>query len=224
MPEQLTFDLPFRTAMGRADFFVSEANAAAVQGIEAWTDWPHSKMLLVGPEGAGKTHLAHVWADLSGAQVIAASDLTEEILPSLSEASALAVEDVDRMAGDRDAETWLFHLHNAMAHRAAPLLITARAPSSRWRLVLPDLASRMAQAGQVSLDAPDDALLSAMMVKLATDRGLTLSPRVVGFALPRIERSFAAIRHLISELDARTLVEKSSPSTRHIREILSLDD
>src|SRR6056297_3620130 len=164
MARQLVFDLPSRPSHARGDFFVSPANADAVAFIDRPEDWPNGRLTLIGPEGAGKTHLAHVWAAQSGARVVAARDIAEDDTPDLSEAAALAVEDVPRIAGDRAAETRLFHLHNALAARGAPLLLTARAPAARWPLVLPDLASRMAQAGQLALAPPDDALLCAVMV------------------------------------------------------------
>jgi hypothetical protein len=66
-PQQLAFDLPARPALEREDFFVSVANAQAVALIEGWRDWPARKLALSGPRGAGKTHLAHVWAARAGA-------------------------------------------------------------------------------------------------------------------------------------------------------------
>ena len=75
MPRQLTFDLPVRTALGRDDFFVSEANADAVAKIEGWRDWPQGKLALGGPAGSGKTHLAHVWAEMVGGRVVAAAEV-----------------------------------------------------------------------------------------------------------------------------------------------------
>jgi len=224
MPEQLPLDLPFRAAMGREDFFVSQANAAAVAGIDSWRDWPYGKLLLIGPEASGKTHLAHVWAAQTGALVRSAASIAEADLSALADAPALALEDADRVAGHLDAETALFHLHNALAARAAPLLITARQPASRWGLVLPDLASRVAQAGQLSLSPPDDALLTAVMVKLAQDRQLALTPALVSYAVPRIERSFAAAQDFIARLDAMALAAKEPPMQKHARAILSPPD
>ena len=72
---QLVLDLPARPALGRADFFVSPANALALAQVDAWPDWPARRLAVVGPAGAGKTHLVHVWAARSGAQVLAAADL-----------------------------------------------------------------------------------------------------------------------------------------------------
>ena len=225
MAEQLTFDLPHRPAMGRDDFFVSDANAAAVAQIDAWEGWPMAKLVLCGPAASGKTHLAHVWATMTGARIVQASDVVAE-LEALSEAPALVVEDADDSCEDRlpqrgEREEGLFHLHNALSHRGAPLLITARTPPSRWGTRLPDLASRMAQAGLAKLDAPDDALLMAVMLKRAFDRKLALPPNVLSFAAPRLERSFKAADAFIARVDALSLSQKRKPSLAHAKAALA---
>lgn len=216
MAQQLTFDLPLRPAMGRDDFFVSGANAGAVAQIDGWRDWATGKLILCGGEGSGKTHLAHVWAAQAGAEIVAATDVPAA-LEALSDAPAVAVEDADAVAGDRAAEEALFHLHNALAHRGTPLLLTARRPPSRWGIGLPDLASRMAQAGLAQLDTPDDALLMAVMMKRAFDRQLPLTPNILAYAAPRLERSFAAADAFIARVDALALSEKRKPGIGHAR-------
>lgn len=220
MARQLVLDLPFRAAMGKADFFVSDANAAAVAGIEGWRGWPLGKMVLIGPAGAGKTHLAHVFAAQTGGQVLAAGDLAGADAAGLVMAPALAVEDAERIAGNRAAEEALFHLHNAAADRGVALLISARTPPARWGLGLPDLDSRMQQAGQLSLAPPDDRLMSAVLVKLATDRQMVLTPALIAYILPRIERSLAAARDMVLALDAEALAAKARPGIRHVKTVL----
>lgn len=225
MAEQLTFDLPLRPAMGRDDFFVSTANAGAVAQIDAWEGWPMAKLVLCGPSGSGKTHLAHVWAATTGAQIVAATDVAAH-LDTLMEAPALVVEDAEHICEDRspfsgDREEAMFHLHNALAQRGAPLLITARTPPSRWGINLPDLASRMAQAGLAKLDAPDDALLMAVMMKRAVDRKLPLKPKMLTYAAPRLERSFKAADALVARVDALALSEKRKPTLAHVKAALA---
>ena len=210
MAEQLLLDLPVRTALGRDDFFVSAANAAAVAGIEAWQDWPHGKMILVGPEASGKTHLAHVWAGMSSAEVIGPDTIAARRPDTVG--SALVVEDADRIA-DKESETALFHLHNAVVGQGGRLLLTARAAPARWPLSL--------HAGVVKLDGPDDALLSAVMVKLAADRQLALGPDLISYAVLRMERSFAAARALVEAIDTRALRDKSRPTKPMIAALLA---
>jgi chromosomal replication initiation ATPase DnaA len=211
MAEQLVFDLPVRPAMGRDDFFVTGSNAVALAQVDGWRDWPFGKLVLVGPEGAGKTHLAHVWAAGSGARIIAATEVDEAEILRADATPALVVEAADRVAGDAGAETRLFHLHNAYAQRGAPVLYTATRPPAQWGLTLPDLDSRMRQAALARIEAPDDALLSALLVKLAHDRGLKLTPAILAHVLPRIERSAAAVRGFVGRLDARALAAKRPP-------------
>ncbi|MCV2874931.1 DnaA/Hda family protein [Rhodobacteraceae bacterium XHP0102] len=220
MAEQMQFDLPYRAAMGRQDFFLSPCNAVAVAGIDAWQHWPMAKMILIGPEGAGKTHLAHVFCAQAQATICAASDLNEAHLPSLMEAPALAIEDCHRIAGERHREELLFHLHNSAAARHAPLLLTARDKPETWGISLPDLDSRLRQSDLLRLEAPDDAALMAVTMKLAQDRGISLPASVLHYALPRMERSFKAVMAFVIALDKSALSEGKSPSLSHARAIL----
>ncbi len=222
MARQLTLDLPLRPALGRDDFFVSTANAGALAQIDGWCDWAFGKLILTGPEGAGKTHLAHVWADMTGARLVAAADLDAKSLEALAFAPAVVVEDADSVAGHPAREEALFHLHNALLQTGAPLLLTAREAPSRWGMDLPDLASRMGQAGIARLDPPDDALLQAVMMKRAVDRQLALTPAILGFAAPRLERSFAAADAFIARVDSLSLCDQRKPTLAHARIALAL--
>lgn len=204
---QMAFDLPGHPALGRGDFFVSPANAAAVEAVQTWHDWPLGKLVLVGPEGAGKTHLAHVWAALVEAQIVDAREIGPRV-EALAQATAIGpvvVEDADAVAGDRGAEEALFHLHNLALAEGAPLLVTAKSPPARWGLTLPDLKSRMQGSALVSLSGPDDALLTAVLVKQFADRQAPVDPEVVPYLVARMDRSFAEVRRLVAALDQEAL-------------------
>ena len=205
MVAQLTFDLPVRPALGREDFFVSPANALAVTTLDQPELWPNGKLLLIGPEGAGKTHLAMVFAARTGAQVIGAGNLAAADLP---EAAALVIENADTVAGDTAAETALFHLHNHMTGRGGLLLLTAARAPRDWGLTLPDLQSRMEATASATLLPPDDALLGAVLVKLFADRQLQVAPGFIRWLVRRIDRSFATARAVVAALDAEALATK----------------
>lgn len=213
MSRQLAFDLPVREALGREDFLVSPANALAVEALERWRDWPQRRMLLVGPEGSGKSHLTHVWAAESGARVLAARDIASLDLTRIAAGSALALEDGDRLAGDRLAEEALFHLHNLLGAQGGALMITATHPVRNWGLTLPDLASRMQALAVTRLEPPDDALLSAVLVKQFSDRQISVTPALIAYLVQRMDRSLAAARSLVAALDAASLAE-GRPVTR----------
>ena len=114
MTRQLAFDLPHREARGRGDFFVSKSNRAALAAIEGWRDWPGGKLLLTGPEGAGKSHLVQVWADLAGAEVLAADGLAATD-PAAFAGRRVALEDADRRAGDPAFEEALLQVARVLA-------------------------------------------------------------------------------------------------------------
>jgi len=207
---QLTFDLPGRAALGRDNYFVSQANMAAVKAVDGWADWPDGKLVLCGPAGSGKTHLAHVWAADADAQVVAASALANaDIAAIVAKSNRIAVEDVPAIAGNTAAETALFHLHNLALAEGGRLLLTGQqaAPTS-WPLTLPDLKSRVQATGLAQLYAPDDALLCAVLVKLFADRQVDVAPPAIAYLAPRIERSFAAAGRVVAALDTLALAEK----------------
>jgi chromosomal replication initiation ATPase DnaA len=212
MAEQLTFRLPARPALGRGDFFVSPANAGAADLVVRDADWPLGKLALAGPEGAGKTHLVHVWAAETGALIVTAADLPGAHLPDLAAGARVAVEDVDRMAAP-EAERALFHLHNLLQANGGRLLLTGRTPPARWPVALPDLKSRVAGMAVAELAPPDDALLAAVLVKLFADRGIAVAPPLVAYLIPRIDRAFAAAHAIVERLDAAALSE-GRPVTR----------
>ncbi len=212
MAQQLGLALPARVARGRDDFLVAPSNAMAVAMIENWRNWSGAKLVLTGPRGAGKTHLTHVWADAAEARIIPAIALRTDDVPEFAQTS-VAVEDVDRIANDPDAQTALFHLHNLVLAEGHSLLLTGTGPVAHWGLTLPDLTSRMRGALEAGIDAPDDALLSAVLVKLLGDRQLVPRPDVIPYLLNRMDRSFAEAQRIVAALDAESLARKR-PITR----------
>ena len=202
-PRQLSFDLPLDPRYGREDFLVGPANEAAYERVEAWPDWPHPVLVLVGPAGAGKSHLAAIWAERAHAWTVPAADIALDGVPHLASNGALVVEDADRAAG-RD-EAALFHLLNGLAERGAPVVLTARRPVDGWGLATRDLLSRLRLAPAVAIDPPDEALIGAVLVKLFVDRQLVVDLAVVQALAPRIGRSIARARALVAELDREAL-------------------
>lgn len=200
---QMAFDLGQQETFARADFFASPANAAGWQAIQDWPHWPLGRLLLIGPSGSGKTHLAHVWAAETGAQRVSASGLDDSDPSALG--ARLVVEDAETVAGHPAREEALFHLHNMVGAAGGLLLITAKAPPRDWGLGLPDLLSRLQAMPVARLESPDDALLSAVLIKLFADRQIAVPPNLIPYLASRMERSIAAARQLVAALDAHAL-------------------
>lgn len=221
MARQLSFDLPARPSLDRGDFFVSPANALAVQIIDAPLQWVSGKLVLYGPEGSGKSHLVHVWAAAQGARIVRASDLQPEDVPDLAGGN-VAVEDVPGIAGDGTAQTALFHLHNLLLAEGHLLLMTGRGAPDRWALPLADLHSRIAGTQAVALNPPDDPLLAAVLAKLFADRQIVPKPEVIPYLLSRMDRSFAEAARIVDRLDAVSLSENRSITRPLAAQVLGL--
>jgi len=220
---QLPLDLGHLPALGREDFLVAPSNEAAVKWLERWPDWPRPAFALHGPPGSGKTHLAHVFTTRARAAGIITTFIEPTILDiatvpgRVGEARAVVVD-----GANQAPEQALLHLHNLVAERCGHLLIVAAEPPSRWPIALADLRSRLLAAPAVVVNAPDDALLSAVLVKLFADRQVTVAADVIGYLVTRIERSFAAARAAVAALDAAALAEKHAITAPFARRVLKL--
>jgi chromosomal replication initiation ATPase DnaA len=209
-PRQLAFALPHAESLTRDNFLEGPANAAGLALIDSWPDWPNRIMLLVGPEGSGKSHLAAIWAEQAGARSTSAQALTAAAVPGALATGALVVEDLKSVDFDERA---LFHLMNLAREDEASVLITARVPPAAFEIELRDLKSRLRALPTVSLLPPDDALFRALIVKLCGDRQLPVDESVVSYLATRIERSFAAVRQAVELLDTEAL-RQGRPVTR----------
>jgi len=224
LPRQLAFDLPARAALGRQDFLVAPSNARAVAQLEAWRDWPERKMVLCGATGAGKSHLAAVWAAANGALTVPAADLGQADIASLGQAAFLVLEDAEEVAERPKDEAALFHLYNILHATGRYLLLTSTRPPARWHLQLPDLQSRLLSVPVVHLEAPDDALLAALLVKLFRDRQISVGNEVISYLISRMDRSAAAAQALVAALDKAALSQGKPVSRRLAAQLLDKPD
>lgn len=209
-PRQLVLALDHAVSFAREDFLPGPSNNAALTLVERWPDWPNHVVALVGPEGAGKSHLASIWAGIAGARIMSAKRLGETDLPTAFATGALVVEDLEPAGLDERA---LFHLLNLAREERAHLLITARMAPAAFTVTLRDLASRLRALPVVTLAAPDDALLRSLIVKLAADRQLSVDEPLVNYVANRIERSFVAARAAVAQLDEEAM-RQQRPVTR----------
>ena len=218
---QLALDLGHRIALDADDFLIAPCNRDAVLWIDRWPDWPAPALVVHGPPGCGKTHLAHVWQARSDARVLTPADLGGATPGELLAGGVCAVVEGCDRPGDERA---LMHLYNVAAERGGHLLLTAAAPPARWELALADLRSRLVAAPAVAIGAPDDGLIGALLIKLFGDRQLRVGDGVVEFLVARMERSFAAARRLVAALDDAALAGRRNitvPLARHVLETLA---
>ncbi len=218
MTGQMALNLPVRVDFSAETFVEGRANADAVAALARGRDWPRAMMALVGPAGAGKSHLAAIWARDVTARMTAAAEL-EACLATLPSGCCLVVEDVDREV----PEGALFHAINRASEGDIPaLLMTGRTPPVLWRVTLPDLVSRLRAVPHVELHEPDDELLTRLLLKQFQDRGAPLRPGVIDYLVPRMDRSVSAARDLVDRMDKLALA-RQTPITRAVARAV-LDD
>ena len=218
MTEQLVLDLGHRSARGVEDYLVAPCNQDAVAWLDRWPDWPGPALALHGPAACGKTHLAHIWMNRSGAQLLSAGELSELALDRvMAQGHNVIVDD----AGSGIDERALLHLYNMIGEAGGNLLLAGRMPPSRWMVGLADLRSRLNAAPAVAIGRPDDALIGAVLVKLFGDRQVPVDGEVLAYVLARMERSFAAARTLVAALDRAALAAHRRITIPLAREVMA---
>lgn len=208
-PAQLPFDLPHRPSLARDDLIVTDANRLAVSAIDSWPAWGHPVLLIVGPPGSGKSHLAAAWAEMADATVFTG----EASAPPF----ALVIDDIDRSPAD---ETQIFGAVNAARLGGGFVLATARLHPSEMALRLADLRSRLQAATLVETGRPDDALLVGVLAKLFADRQIAIDPKLVHYLSLRMERSLEQASRLVAAVDREALASKEKVSRALLQRVL----
>lgn len=203
-PRQIPLDIGHTPGHSRDELVVSDANRQAVALIDAWPVWPAPVVVLAGPAGSGKSHLAAIWAEMANAVQLDAAAI-EGWVEDAPLTHAVVIDDADSGLDERG----LFHLINAARSTGTPILLTARRFPSAWGVRLPDLASRLKAAATVEILEPDDHLLAAVITKLFADRQVEVEPHVVQFLVRRIERSLATAIDVVERLDRVALEQKT---------------
>lgn len=192
---------------------LSDTNRAAIQALDAWPAWHGGCLVLVGPEGSGKTHLARIWAEKAGALTLdpAVTDLAEvRDRPVLME-----------NAEEAHPET-LFHLIN-LAGVGGGVLLTSRANPRQWPAELPDLRSRLNALPVAEIGAPDDAVLEGVLRKFFRERNIKPTDDVYPYLIRRIERSVPMAREIVARLDEAADAEQRDITRALARQILETD-
>lgn len=215
---QYALELAAPATYSAENFVLSGCNRDAAAWILAWPEWNAHAMIVSGPAASGKTHLAHMWQEKSKAYWLSPAELTAGDIPNLlANTRAAVLEQADAVPA---AET-LLHLVNYARENNVSLLLTSSLAPKAWPYLLPDLTSRLNALPQAVLEAPDDELLSALLVKLFSDRGISVDTSVIGFLISRIERSFEAAKETVDALDALSLAQKRPITLPLARQLLN---
>lgn len=219
---QVVLDFPVKTFLGKEDFFIASSNKAAVTLIESLPAGFHAA-LLYGSKGSGKTHLSHLFSEIveekknEPAFSMDAKDLNLASVESVLAGKRFVILENIIPTPDQEA---LFHLINGTKNQNGFLLMTSEKPYGQWGLSLPDLVSRMKAVPSAEILEPDDGLMSAVLVKLFSERQLNVPPEVIAYLLKNMERSFAEAIRLVKAADELSLAEKRPITIPLVRQVL----
>lgn len=214
--EQLPLAFDHAAATGREDLAVSERLAAAVSLIDSWPHWPAPVVVLTGPPGSGKSHLAEIFRAQAGAVDIDA--MAGSHSADRASQTPVIIEDADRKGFD---EIEFFHVINNVKQYGTGLLVTARSFPPSWNVQLPDLKSRLKAAMVIEIGPPDEQLLGQVIVKLFADRQLYIDDKIVSYMVQRMERSFSTAQDVVDQIDRLALARRTKITRALVSEVLA---
>ena len=219
-PEQIPMTFDHRPALSGEDFLVAPSNQQAIAWIDRWPDWPGPLLVIVGPAGSGKTHLANVFINKTGAKNVSINMLETDGPATIADtAKAVVVENAESFI-KAGLDEHLLHLYNLARECDVRILMTAETAPARWQVNLKDLSSRLNTAPVAEINPPDDALISALLIKQFSDRQINVGQDVINYLLSRMDRSFADVRHVVESTDRLSLSEKRGVTIPLVRRVL----
>tara|TARA_Y100000588_G_C14248098_1_gene922288 strand:+ start:641 stop:1324 length:684 start_codon:yes stop_codon:yes gene_type:complete len=219
-PPQMKLNLTLSPVYREEDFLVAGCNSKAFRWLERWPEWPACGLILSGPPGCGKTHLAEIWRGKARAKLLDGRNLSSNRDGLQDPGESVVIEDADKSNGRA-----LLSIYNGVAERKKSILLTATTEPQFWSIPLADLRSRLMALPTVKINQPDDLLLQALLVKQFSDRQVKIEVSVIRYLVERMERSFYMVRRLADELDAMAFREKRKITTvlasRALRKIVN---
>ncbi|WHZ20869.1 MAG: DnaA regulatory inactivator Hda [Rhodanobacteraceae bacterium] len=212
----------------RLDAFWPGANVPALQGVSDVANGDHAWLYLHGATGTGKSHLligacrAAIEANRP-ARYVSLAELPAprgEAIAAIAGGELVAVDDVQAVAGDRDAERALFDLYNRVKAASACMLFAGNASPAELGITLPDLVSRLSMCTQYALRPLDDAGRRAMLRLLAGRMGLRLDDDVLDWWFARQPRDPASLVALLQQIDRAALAAQRRVTIPFLRELL----
>ena len=220
--QQLPLMLEHRRLLGREDFLVSAANVEAVEWIDAYPDWAQvMAVVVVGAEGAGKTHISWLFSEKTEAKVYDVSELADELFSDVVPMnSALVIDNVDKAIGDMGLEENLFHIVNYAFECNTKLFLTSSRAFAELDFTLPDLKTRLVSFPVANLYEPDDEFLKALLVKQFLERDLIVAPDVIEYIVKHIPRDTRSVKEVVEQADILSFEEKHRVTIPFIKKVI----
>ena len=198
------------------DFFVSKSNYFAFTLIEKWPKWEKNIVNIHGEKSSGKTHLANIFYKKNKTKKITEDQLNDELIKNLKIYENIILEDFENKIEER----LLYSLFNLVDSDNKYLLINSLKPISEMSFLLDDLKSRSKNCLFAKIESPDDDLVFAIILKIFSDKQITVDKKLINFIIKRIDRSYGKISDFIYKIDELSLKKKKPINIKTIKEIL----
>lgn len=217
----------------RFESFFAGPNAVAVDLLQtAARERQPTGLYLAGAAGSGRTHLliavcAGASASHRSAQYLPLSTLRAQraqAIRGFGGSELLAIDDLDAIVGDADAEHALFDLYNRCRADATTLLFAASAPPAQLGIGLPDLVSRLSGCTQLQLKPLDEVERRALLRERGRVRGIDLDDNALDWLFTRRKRDLASLLDLLDRIDAASLAAQRRVTIPFLRGLLREGD
>ena len=209
--EQSYFNYNLKPGLAIDDFFVSTSNEKTYNFILN-KKIDNKKILLIGPNKSGKTHLGKIWQKNNNA--ISYENNFEIIL---NYKKNIFIDDFLKNINEEK----IFHLINHCSINKLTILLTSNKEVFEHNFLLKDLVSRLKTFNLLRINLPDDDLIINLIIKLLHDKQIIIkNEQIFHYILKRIERSYAVIFLLIENIDKLSLEKKRELTIPLIKKLL----
>ena len=209
--EQSYFNYNLKPGLAIDDFFVSTSNKKAYSFILN-KKIDNKKILLIGPNKSGKTHLGKIWQKNNNA---VSYENNFEII--LNYKKNIFIDDFLKNINEEK----IFHLINHCSINKLTILLTSNKEVFEHNFLLKDLVSRLKTFNLLRIDLPDDDLIINLIIKLLHDKQIIIKNKeIFHYILKRIERSYEDIFLLIENIDKLSLEKKRELTIPLIKKLL----
>lgn len=200
---------------------VGALHAAARDAGSPW-------IFLAGAAGSGRTHLLFATCAQASEAGRGAQYLPLSALPSPRAAAIrgfggselVAIDDLDAIAGEGEAEHALFDLYNRCRAERSTLVFAASAAPARLGIGLPDLVSRLSACTQMTLKPLDEVERRQVLRERAATRGLDLDDGVLDWLFTRRKRDLTTLFDLLERIDRASLAAQRRITLPFLRNLL----